>query len=204
MTSRARALIAAMALLMIGGCARDDDPSPTPGATTLAARTPGPTSTAPSDATPAGENPPPACAPPYTPVRCADPSGMEPANVTRIVDGDTLDVMVGNQEERVRIFGIDTPERGDRCFSEATDALRLLVALDGGHVLLLPDARNRDSGGRLLRYLYRPDGLSIDAAMIAGGYALAWTRDGALRDPLVRLEAEARLSGTGCLWESGG
>jgi hypothetical protein len=48
--------------------------------------------------------------------------------------------------------------------------------------------------------VYRPDGLSIDAVMIAAGAAHAWTRDGALRDDLVALEAEARQARTGCLW----
>ena len=39
--------------------------------------------------------------------------------VTRIVDGDTLDTTQG----RLRLFGVDTPERGERCFREATDRL---------------------------------------------------------------------------------
>jgi len=68
-------------------------------------------------------------------------------------------------------------------------------------VLLLPDARERDRFDRLLRYVFDTDGASIDAQMIAEGLAHAWTEDGAYRDQLIALEADARASGVGCLWE---
>jgi endonuclease YncB( thermonuclease family) len=132
------------------------------------------------------------------PVFCADTSAMERAVVVDIVDGDTLDVMLGGVEQRVRVFGIDTPERGDLCFRESSD---LLGALAGDEIRMQTDVRKVDSNGRLLRYVYRPDGASIDALMIAAGMAHAWTRDGALRDELVALETEARNARTGCLWE---
>jgi len=132
------------------------------------------------------------------PVFCADVSGMERGSVTHIVDGDTFDVLIDGREERVRFFGIDTPERGEPCFSEATAATRQLSA---SAVWLLQDARNRDRSGRLLRYVYTPEGLSVDAALIANGFAYAWTADGQHRDALVALEAEARLARRGCLWQ---
>jgi micrococcal nuclease len=130
-------------------------------------------------------------------VFCADIAGMETAIVVDIIDGDTLDVLLDGREERVRIFGIDTPERGDRCFREASD---LLESLAGEEIRMQTDARTVDSNGRLLRYVYQPGGLSIDAVMIAAGAAHAWTRDGALRNDLVALEAEARDRRSGCLW----
>jgi micrococcal nuclease len=108
--------------------------------------------------------------------------------------------MLNGVEEPVRLFGVDTPERGDECFTEASDVVRMLVAMHAGHVRLVADARERDSFDRLLRYVYTPNGLSIDAVLIAEGYGYAWTRDGALRDALVVLEAQARNSGRGCLW----
>lgn len=114
-----------------------------------------------------------------------------------IIDGDTLDVEIDGHEERVRIFGIDTAERGERCFAEASSRLADLAA---NEIRLAADARERDSYGRLLRYVYTPAGLSIDATLIAEGLAYAWTRDGALRDPLVTLEATARIERRGCLW----
>lgn len=122
---------------------------------------------------------------------------MERATVVRIVDGDTLRVLIDGREEVVRVFGIDTAERGEECFAEASSRLEQLA---GTEVLLLPDRRDRDQYGRLLRYVYAGDGISIDALLIAEGLAYAWTRDGALRDPLVALESVARDEGAGCLW----
>ena len=130
-------------------------------------------------------------------VFCADPAGMQTGRVLRIVDGDTLHVDLGGVDETVRLYGVDTPERGDACFNEATEALQSLA---GERVSLLRDARNRDRSGRLLRYVYAPDGRSIDADLIGGGFAVAWTDDGALRDPLVALERQAQAGDVGCLW----
>lgn len=153
---------------------------------------------------PSIEPAPPACSAPYRAgplttdtVFCADPALLESARVVRVVDGDTIRVEVDGREEAVRFFGIDTAERGERCFAEAT---ALVTALAGTTVLLRPDARDRDRNGRLLRYVYTTDGLSIDAVMVATGYALAWTRDGDLREPLIALEDAARDARRGCLW----
>lgn len=117
--------------------------------------------------------------------------------VDRVIDGDTLDVRAGGEIFRVRVFGIDTTERGEACYSEGTARLRDLV---GSEVILVPDVRLRDSNGRELRYVYTGDGRSVDATMVAEGIARAWRRDGALRDALVILEADAQAAGRGCLW----
>jgi micrococcal nuclease len=128
---------------------------------------------------------------------CASTGALQRAAVVEIIDGDTLDITIDGREERVRVFGIDTAERGEACFAAAS--LRL-SELAGEEVRLLPDARDRDRSGRLLRYVYSADGVSLDALMVHEGFAHAWTRDGALRDPLVALEAQARDARRGCLW----
>jgi endonuclease YncB( thermonuclease family) len=144
------------------------------------------------------------CAPPYPAgpplaetVACADPAAMQPAAVVRIIDGDTFEVTRGGAPDTVRIYGIDTPERGEPCFREASIRLG---ALAGDAVRLAPGARERDRFGRLLRYVYTPDGASIDAALVAEGLARAWRDDGDLRFALIELEDRARTSGAGCLW----
>ncbi len=123
---------------------------------------------------------------------------LEEADVVGVIDGDTIDVRVGGDRERVRFYGIDTPERGERCYDEATDRNEALVS---GGVLLLPDARERDPGGRLLRYVFTEEGVSVEARLIAEGLGVAWREDGNYRDSLVALESEARAEGVGCLWE---
>ena len=132
------------------------------------------------------------------------PESLPMAVVMEIIDGDTIDVQFEGEHETVRYYGIDTPERDEPCYEEAKKRNEELA---GRHVLLLADARHRDSGGRLLRYVFTLDGYSIDAAMVAEGFAHAWTSDGFYRDALMALEEEAQREGRGCLWgaaEAGG
>jgi micrococcal nuclease len=123
---------------------------------------------------------------------------LQTAEVERVVDGDTIDVTIDGTLWRVRYFGVDTPERGDRCFREATDRNTQLI---GDSVLLLPDARDEDDFDRLLRYVFLADGTSVDATLVAEGFGYAWTRDGRYKEQIVSLEAEAEAAGRGCLWE---
>lgn len=127
-----------------------------------------------------------------------DPAELQAARVVHVVDGDTIDVEIDGKEERVRYYGIDTPERGDACFSEATARNDELI---DGNVLLLPDARDRDRYGRLLRYVFDAQGNSVDARLIAEGLAHAWREDGAYRDQLVALEDQTDAARIGCLWQ---
>ena len=123
-------------------------------------------------------------------LRCPD---CQTLTVERIINGDTFE----GPDERVRLFGVDTPEHGESCFAEATQRLRQLA---GGIVRVEPGPRAVDGFGSLLYYTYTLDGDSIDAALIAEGLGEAWTRDGQHRDYLVGLEDEARVGGVGCLW----
>ena len=122
--------------------------------------------------------------------------------VDRVVDGDTLEMrLFGGDELRVRLFGVSTPELGEACADEATARLARLAAAE---VRLLADDRLEDAGGRALRYLFTPAGLSIDAVLIEEGLATAWRQDGAFRDALVAIEEAARDAGRGCLWAGRG
>ena len=124
--------------------------------------------------------------------------GLERAEVAEIVDGDTITAKLEDGRTLpIRYFGIDTPERGDRCFREATDRNEQLI---GDTVLLLPDQRLEDSNGRLLRYIFLEDGTSVDATLVAEGFAEAWRADGYYRDLILALEDAARAAGRGCLW----
>ena len=125
-----------------------------------------------------------------TTLRCPDCPELQ---VTRVVDGDTFETPSGP----VRLFGIDTPERGERCYGEAKNALKSLI---GSTVRLEPGPRALDPTGRLLYYTYTAAGNSVDEILVSEGLAEAWTRDGQHRDFLMELERSARLSGAGCLW----
>lgn len=139
-------------------------------------------STAVTDTASSTQQSPVAVGPPQTTIFCPDCRLVE---VTGIVDGDTIGTSIGSE----RFFGIDTPERGDRCFTEATEFTRLLV---GSQVRLEDGPRLEDSFGRCLAYVYDASGNSIDVQLITSGFASAWTRDGQHRDVLVGLEQSAR------------
>ena len=99
--------------------------------------------------------------------------------VAAVIDGDTVDVRSSEGiEERVRVIGIDTPERGECGFAAAADRLSRLVLNQA--VTLVGGARDdRDRYDRLLRYL---DVESADAGLelIKAGLAIARydSRDG--------------------------
>ena len=119
--------------------------------------------------------------------------GCATITVTRVIDGDTFDSTSG----RVRLFGADTPERGERCFSEASQRLRDLA---GTIVRVEPGPRTQDRYGRLLYYAYTESGESVEETLIREGLARAWTRDGQHRDSLLRVEESTRRNRTGWLW----
>ena len=85
--------------------------------------------------------------------------------VVQVIDGDTLDVRLGDRTERVRLIAVDTPER-DRCgYDEARAALAGLVGSGPVHLVAgSPD--DRDGYDRLLRYVEADvAGRRVDAGM---------------------------------------
>lgn len=121
------------------------------------------------------------------------------AAVTQVIDGDTIEVALGGATYRVRYIGMDTPERGDPYFSEATDANRALV--EGKMVILIKDVSKTDRYGRLLRYVYLEDGIFVNAELVKQGYAVVATFPPDIRhqDLFLTLEREAREASRG-LW----
>ena len=101
--------------------------------------------------------------------------------VTKVVDGDTIDVLIGTTTQRIRLIGVNTPEIVDprkpvECFGrEASQKAREF--LDNKIVYLEPDDTqdNHDKYGRLLRYVWRADGLFYNLEIIKQGYAYEYT-----------------------------
>ncbi len=134
------------------------------------------------------------------------PGGTALARVTRVVDGDTVKVLIAGQRRTVRYIGMDTPEDvkpgvGVRCWSRR--AARQNAALVAGRTVTLRfDANPRDRYGRLLAYVYRrPDGLFVNAELVRRGDARArpFPDNTAHRALFARLAGDARSQGTG-LW----
>lgn len=127
--------------------------------------------------------------------------------VHKVVDGDTIDVDIDlgfnvSYYQRVRLAGIDTPE------SRTTDAYekklglevkeelkkRLSVANDIVIKTQKPDSTEKY--GRILGWLYL-DGaeLSVNEALIAGGYAWSYMGETKIKD-FAALEAKRKAAGT--------
>jgi len=102
-------------------------------------------------------------------------------DVVKIVDGDTIDVQMENKIERLRLIGINTPETVDprkpvECFGQEASA-KAKELLNGRKVYLEKDEMQdeRDKYGRLLRYVWREDGLFYNLEIIKQGYAYEYT-----------------------------
>ncbi len=156
------------------------------------------TATAPNQQPGVSPSPTPSATGTPPPFVLPDVKSMELAALVEVIDGDTVDVRINGVVHRVRYYGIDTPERGERCHDEATERNRELVE---SFVRLKSDARDQDDGGRLLRYVFTEEGVSVEAILIAEGLAYAWRDDGTYRFRFKALEDQAREAGTGCLWE---
>ena len=112
--------------------------------------------------------------------------------ITKVLDGDTIDVLIDlgfdlYKKERVRIAGVDTPEKRTRDLEEkalgidATNWLKekLEGAIAGDDDLIIRTELVGGVGkyGRLLGWLYIGDStISLNEQMIVAGYA--WEYDG--------------------------
>lgn len=95
----------------------------------------------------------------------------ENATVIKIVDGDTIDVLVNTNTYRVRYIGIDTPETGECYYTEAKNANGTWV--NGQTVRMERDISNVDRYDRLLRYIYLADGRMVNELLVREGFAFS-------------------------------
>lgn len=108
--------------------------------------------------------------------------------VTRIIDGDTIEIEGGY---RVRYIGIDTPEKGEPYYLEATGANGSLIG--SKKVRLEKDVVDKDKYGRLLRYSWVGDKM-VNAELVRLGYAYSYfyPPDLKYQPHFLQLEKEAR------------
>ncbi|HET9665994.1 MAG TPA: lamin tail domain-containing protein [Desertimonas sp.] len=123
----------------------------------------------------------------------------EPWLVTDVVDGDTIDVARGDTRMTVRLIGINTPERGECWYAEATEALVELVG--SGPVWLYVDTTDVDQFDRALRYVVNADHDDVGGLLVEQGAAIArsYPPDTANDDRYALLQEAARRDSRG-LW----
>ena len=133
-------------------------------------------------------------------IGCAAPAQAPEtqATVTRVIDGDTIEVDISGTSYRVRYIGVDTPEFGKPGSDEATEANRQLV--EGENVRLEKDVSETDKYKRLLRYVYVGDTF-VNAELVKYGLARAkaYEPDVKYQGYFEELEAKAREAGLG-IW----
>ena len=134
------------------------------------------------------------------------------ATVERVVDGDTIVVLIGGRQETVRLIGIDTPEsvaptRPVQCFGKEASLHLEAVLPEGTEITLVRDVEARDAYQRLLGYVVRSsDGLFVNLELVAAGYAavLNYPPNDHYAAVLGRAEADAVAAGRGLWGQCGG
>lgn len=122
--------------------------------------------------------------------------------VQYVVDGDTLDV---EHDVRVRLIGIDTPERTECGYQAAREFLVQLVA--GKSVRMEKDVSETDDYDRLLRYIYLPSDTSpaedslVNESILRAGYArtMSIPPDNRYWELFAAAQDEAKRAGRG-IW----
>jgi endonuclease YncB( thermonuclease family) len=92
------------------------------------------------------------------------------ARVTKVTDGDTL--RLGDLGP-VRLIGIDTPEvyGGVECFGREASKFAMRLLPLGTRVHYRIGVEERDRYGRLLAYVWLPDGRMLNRVMVEQGFA---------------------------------
>jgi len=101
------------------------------------------------------------------------PGDAKQVLVQRVVDGDTVELA---GRGKARLIGVDTPEvyGGDECFGEQASEFTK-AEVDGQPVRFTVGREARDRYGRLLVYVWKAGGQSLNARLVAGGYARVLT-----------------------------
>ncbi len=131
------------------------------------------------------------------------------AVVTRVVDGDTIEVDVRGNRSMVRLIGIDTPEKtggllAAECYGDEATVITSHLLVPGEEVFLEGDVELRDRYGRLLAYVHRSrDGLFINHHLVEIGAAAAKTYEPNSHHAALfgRAQARAKEANRG-LWQT--
>ena len=146
-----------------------------------------------------------------------------PCRVVKVYDGDTFKCRLESGEEvKVRLIGIDTPEsrRNRKAYRDAEKSgksVEEIVRLGkmaseftkrlippGTVVYLETDVQLHDRYGRLLAYVYLPDGRMLNEVLVEEGYATVYPFPPNVKyaERFVELQRKAMMERRG-LWREG-
>lgn len=93
-----------------------------------------------------------------------------------VADGDTVEVQINGQREKIRLIGVDTPEtvhptKPVGCYGPEASAFTKHLLPLGTKVHVVRDAEARDYYNRLLAYVYRSsDNYFVNLELVRLGY----------------------------------
>lgn len=125
---------------------------------------------------------------------------LDQSTVSRIIDGDTLELASG---EKVRLLHINTPEKNEFCGSEATEKLKELVL--NKTVWLERDMQSFDKYNRSLRYIYLDSSeKSANQILVEEGFAIVYVLlpNTKYHSEFIEAEEQAIANKKGCLWQN--
>lgn len=108
----------------------------------------------------------------------ADNNSYQWVELIKVVDGDTIQVILNNTTESVRLIGIDAPEIEEKNKQKGIESKKYLEKLlENKKIRLEPDETqdDRDIYQRLLRYVFLEDGTLVNEKMIESKMAEEYT-----------------------------
>ena len=131
------------------------------------------------------------------------------ATVKLVVDGDTIDIAIGGNTERVRFIGVNTPEtkhptKGVECFGPEASAYTEKLLPAGTKLRVERDIEARDKYGRLLLYVYIANSnVFVNLDLVLKGYArpMVFEPNTAHRADFAQAATQAELHNVG-LWQA--
>ena len=127
----------------------------------------------------------------------------------RVVDGDTIDIAISGNTERVRLIGINTPEtkhptKGLECYGPEASAYTEQLLPKGTKLRVERDIEARDKYGRLLLYVYiENSNVFVNLDLVLQGYArpMVFEPNTAHKADFAQAATQAELRNVG-LWQA--
>ena len=121
-----------------------------------------------------------------------NPVDSRPIIIDKVTDGDTV---VSSGGDRIRLWGIDAPEKDQPYGAQATEVLKALLLNDTVSL----EITDLDRYGRQVDRIYTSDGTNINLALVCNGAAWWYEKYASSATELSDCEADARAKKLG-LW----
>ena len=139
----------------------------------------------------------------------APTTSLNSATVKHVVDGDTIDIAIGGNTERVRLIGVNTPEtkhptKGVECFGPEASAYIEKLLPAGTKLRIERDIEARDKYGRLLLYVYIANSnVFVNLDLVLKGFArpMVFEPNTAHKTDFAQAATQAELRNVG-LWQA--